>query len=94
MNGRVYDPVLGRFLQADPFVQAPYDLQSYNRYSYVMNNPLGLTDPSGFSWWKDNGQGAFRAIGAIVAAVVIGPMVTGLLETAAWDVAATSAIAP
>ena len=50
MNGRVYDPLLGRFLQADPFVQAPYNLQSYNRYSYVMNNPLGLTDPSGFSW--------------------------------------------
>ena len=48
MNGRVYDPVIGRFLSADPFVQAPYFSQSYNRYSYVMNNPLGGTDPSGY----------------------------------------------
>ena len=48
MNGRVYDPELGRFLSADPFVQAPYNSQSFNRYSYVMNNPLAYTDPSGF----------------------------------------------
>ena len=47
MNGRIYDPALGRFLQADPFVQFPHDLQSHNRYSYVMNNPLAYTDPSG-----------------------------------------------
>ena len=47
MNGRIYDPALGRFLQADPFVQFPRDLQSHNRYSYVMNNPLSYTDPSG-----------------------------------------------
>src|SRR5258706_5274423 len=51
MNGRLYDPMLGRFFSADPIVQAPYNLQSYNRYSYVLNNPLSLTDPSGFSWW-------------------------------------------
>ena len=44
MNGRVYDPRWGRFLQADPIVQSPYDLQSYNRYAYVMNNPLSFTD--------------------------------------------------
>jgi len=48
MNGRVYDPVIGRFLSADPFVQAPYYSQSLNRYSYVFNNPLTFTDPSGF----------------------------------------------
>jgi RHS repeat-associated protein len=51
MNGRIYDPLIGRFMSADPFIQAPSMLQSYNRYSYVMNNPLNLTDPSGFSWW-------------------------------------------
>jgi RHS repeat-associated protein len=49
MNGRVYDPELGRFMSADPFVQAPYNSQSYNRYSYVFNNPLSFTDPSGFT---------------------------------------------
>jgi len=48
MNGRVYDPVLGRFLSPDPFVQSPYDGQSLNRYSYVRNNPLRYTDPSGY----------------------------------------------
>lgn len=48
MNGRVYDPVLGRFLSPDPFVQSPYFSQSYNRYSYVWNNPVGATDPSGY----------------------------------------------
>jgi len=48
MNGRVYDPTIGRFLSADPFVQAPEFTQSLNRYSYVLNNPLSLTDPSGF----------------------------------------------
>ncbi|WP_333973674.1 RHS repeat domain-containing protein, partial [Alteromonas mediterranea] len=48
MNGRIYDPTLGRFLQADPFIQAPQNSQSYNRYSYVLNNPMSYTDPSGY----------------------------------------------
>ncbi len=48
MNGRIYDPKLGRFLQADPIVQAPKNSQSLNRYSYVLNNPLSYTDPSGY----------------------------------------------
>jgi len=47
MNGRIYDPVLGRFLQADNYVQAPENSQSHNRYTYVWNNPLNATDPSG-----------------------------------------------
>ncbi|MCS4308297.1 RHS repeat-associated protein [Rheinheimera pacifica] len=48
MGGRVYDPILGRFLQADPFVQQPNNIQNFNRYSYVLNNPLNKTDPSGY----------------------------------------------
>lgn len=48
MNGRIYDPRLGRFLQADPYIQAAVNTQSYNRYSYLWNNPLNATDPSGF----------------------------------------------
>ncbi|MBN1209562.1 MAG: VCBS repeat-containing protein [Myxococcaceae bacterium] len=48
MRGRMYDPLTGRFLSRDPFVQFPLSGQSYNRYSYVMNNPLRWTDPSGF----------------------------------------------
>jgi len=48
MNGRMYDPVVGRFLSVDPFVQFPEYSQSYNRYTYALNNPLKYTDPSGF----------------------------------------------
>jgi hypothetical protein len=49
MNGRVYDPLLGRFLSADPVVQSPDHTQSFNRYNYCVNNPLMFTDPSGYS---------------------------------------------
>lgn len=48
MNGRIYDPLIGRFMSADPHIQAPGNLQSYNRYAYVLNNPLAYTDPSGY----------------------------------------------
>jgi len=47
MNGRLYDPVIGRMLSPDNYVQSPEFSQSYNRYSYVWNNPLKYTDPSG-----------------------------------------------
>lgn len=47
MNGRLYDPVLGRFLSPDNYVQSPYNSQNFNRYSYCLNNPLKYTDPSG-----------------------------------------------
>ncbi|WP_373726096.1 RHS repeat-associated core domain-containing protein, partial [Bacteroides heparinolyticus] len=46
-NARLYDPVIGRFFSPDPFVQAPGFTQSYNRYSYCMNNPVMFTDPDG-----------------------------------------------
>jgi RHS repeat-associated protein len=48
MNGRVYEPTLGRFMSADPNVQFAGFSQSYNRYSYSLNNPLSFTDPSGY----------------------------------------------
>jgi RHS repeat-associated protein len=47
MNGRMYDPIVGRFLSPDPYVQAPGFSQAFNRYSYCWNNPLIYTDPSG-----------------------------------------------
>ncbi|MCU6501539.1 Ig-like domain-containing protein [Rugamonas sp. A1-17] len=49
MNGRVYDPLTAKFLSADPLVSDPTNGQNYNRYSYVLNNPTNLTDPTGFS---------------------------------------------
>ena len=48
MNGRVFDSKIGRFLSADPLVQAPQFSQSFNRYSYLFNNPFSGTDPTGF----------------------------------------------
>jgi hypothetical protein len=51
MNGRVYDPVVARFLSPDPYVQAADYSQSFNRYSYCLNNPLIYTDPSGELIW-------------------------------------------
>jgi hypothetical protein len=48
MNGRVYDYNLGRFLSVDPFIQAPTNSQSANPYSYIMNNPMAGTDPTGY----------------------------------------------
>jgi RHS repeat-associated protein len=49
MNGRVYDPLVAKFLSGDPLIQDPTNGQNYNRYSYVMNNPTNLTDPTGFA---------------------------------------------
>ena len=50
MNARLYDPVLGRFLSPDPFVQMPYFTQNFNRYSYCLNNPLIYIDENGEYW--------------------------------------------
>ena len=47
MNGRLYDPALHRFLQPDNYVQDLFNTQNFNRYGYVLNNPLLYTDPTG-----------------------------------------------
>lgn len=47
MNGRVYDPIVARFLSPDNYVQAPDNSQGFNRYSYCLNNPLVYSDPTG-----------------------------------------------
>jgi RHS repeat-associated protein len=49
LQGRLYDPALGRFLSADPIVGNTAFSQSWNAYSYVNNSPLDFTDPSGFA---------------------------------------------
>ncbi|WP_241507321.1 putative toxin, partial [Aquimarina sediminis] len=58
MNGRMYDPQLGRFLSPDNYIQNPYNTQNYNRYGYVLNNPLMYTDPSGEHWEESNQEGS------------------------------------
>jgi RHS repeat-associated protein len=52
MNGRIYDPEIGKFLSADPTMQFPESTQGFNRYAYAGNNPLTNVDPSGFSFFK------------------------------------------
>ncbi len=47
MNGRVYDQVLGRFIQPDAFIQDPQVIANFNRYAYSLNNPLKYSDPTG-----------------------------------------------
>ena len=47
MNARLYDPVIGRFLSPDPYVQHPESTQGFNRYTYCLNNPLVYSDESG-----------------------------------------------
>ncbi|WP_374679872.1 RHS repeat domain-containing protein [Hydrocarboniphaga effusa] len=63
MKGRVYDPAIGRFLSPDPIIQDPNNLQAYNRYGYVSNNPLTNTDPTGYSWLSKTFKKAAKWVG-------------------------------
>ena len=65
MNGRIYDASLGRFMSADPFIAQTANLQNYNRYAYVNNNPLGYTDPTAFFLTKLFKNKVFRLAVAI-----------------------------
>ena len=96
MNGRLYDPLLGRMLSPDPIVQEPYNAQNLNRYSYVLNNPLSYTYPSGLSFVKKY----WRQIVAAAVSVFFGPaaaaawgawgaaavgFVSGTIATGSWE---------
>lgn len=64
MNGRIYDPLIGRMFSPDPVIANNYNSQDYNKYAYVRNNPLKYTDPSG--------ETPIVAVAYIVAGVVGG----------------------
>ena len=92
MNGRLYDPVLGRFFSPDNFVQMPDNSQNFNRYSYCLNNPLKYTDSSGDFWhliigaaigglfnWASHGfQFNAEGLGYFVTGAVAGAVSTGV----------------
>ena len=79
MNGRLYDPVLHRFLSPDNFVQDPFNSQNFNRYAYVLNNPLMYTDPSGEII-------PFVIIGAaVIGAYIGGSMANGTWNPTKWN---------
>ncbi|HET9958818.1 MAG TPA: RHS repeat-associated core domain-containing protein, partial [Polyangiaceae bacterium] len=86
MRGRVYDPLAARFLTQDPIRSAPYWTQGQNPYSYVFNDPINATDPSGFvsdSFWRngaDSGtaiEGWGVGVGAAGMGASFGGMVLG-----------------
>lgn len=86
LNGRVYDPLLARMTSADPTVTDPTNAQGWNRYSYVGNDPLAFTDPSGFSWlsraWSRltnfvASNPILRSVIQIVATVVLNVILPG-----------------
>lgn len=75
MNGRLYDPLLRRFLNADENIQDPTNTQIYNKYGYAVNNPLMYNDPSGevLPFLVGIGIGWFAATvlsGAIIGAAI------------------------
>jgi RHS repeat-associated protein len=79
MNNRMYDPVIARMMGADNYVQSPYFSQSYNRYSYVWNNPMSYTDPSGDVAWVAAG------IGFVVGAYLGGSVANNSYNPAQWS---------
>jgi murein DD-endopeptidase MepM/ murein hydrolase activator NlpD len=56
MGARFYVPSTGRFASADSIVPAPENPQSHNRFSYVLNNPVILIDPSGHCYRTPDGD--------------------------------------
>jgi len=78
MNGRLYDPVVHRFLQPDNFVQDPYNTQNFNRYGYCLNNPFMYVDYSGETRTNNNdnnNNGLLQIAGSFI--------VSGI--AASWD---------
>lgn len=98
MNARLYDPVLGRFLSPDPYVQMPDYSQNYNRYSYCMNNPLMYNDKTGEYFGLDDliagVVGGIINLGANLLSGSIDDVWEGLAAFGAGAVAGIGALYP
>ncbi|UOE39880.1 hypothetical protein MTP09_08060 [Chryseobacterium suipulveris] len=81
MNGRLYDPLLKRFLNADENIQDPHNTQNYNKYGYVLNNPLMYNDPSGEIFWF---AALVPIMGKFFAAVVAGAIGGAIIGSAMY----------
>jgi RHS repeat-associated protein len=80
MNGRVYDPLLGRFGTADPTTENPLSTQGWNRYSYVGNSPLNFSDPTGYCFLGCFFQNIFNGLQSLFQAI---PILGNILQIAA-----------
>ncbi|MCQ2374359.1 MAG: hypothetical protein MJ069_00435 [Salinivirgaceae bacterium] len=78
--GRFYDPVVGRFLSPDPYVQDPSNPQNFNRYSYCLNNPLKYNDPSG-----ESAVLTAAIIGAVIGTYIGGTMANNTYNPIKWN---------
>ncbi|MCQ8895616.1 hypothetical protein NQT62_04060 [Limnobacter humi] len=92
MNGRIYDASAGRFMSADPFIAQPGNLQNYNRYAYVNNNPLSYTDPSGYFLKKLFGGNILRAAVTIAVGYYTGNQLSDWLLGAGGSWASAGAL--
>ncbi len=80
-GARYYDATLGRFISADTIVPSAADPQSLNRYSYVRNNPIILTDPTGHFFLGDVGKFFSSTVGRVVGWMVA-PMLMQYMDPA------------
>ncbi len=96
-GGRYYDPEISRFISPDPYVQDPDDPQNLNRYSYVLNDTINYTDPSGYFYMgKGIADGPFgtgiagQIFGKILGALftfMTGNPVIGMIATWMMNIA-------
>ncbi len=85
-GARYYDPMIGRFISPDPIVQAPFNPQSLNRYSYCINSPLMYVDPSGNIFGIDD------FLIAVFVGAIIGGTISELAGGDFWSGAFMGAI--
>ena len=86
MNGRVYDPLTAQFFSPDPVLTDAGNWLDYNRYGYCLNNPFRYTDPSGYTWWAENGNMVISTttsiiVGGVVAIATAGTGVPAMIAS-------------
>ena len=82
-HARYYNPATGHFMTPDSVVPNPNDTYSYDRYAYVRNNPVNLTDPTGH----------FGALIGAIAGAIVGGIMAWISGGNIWEGMVMGAIA-